>query len=250
MIKNLVVSGCSFTAAAKDKSWANYLNNNFHFDNFRNLAFPGAGNFYIADSIIQCLTNETYSPSETLVLVMWSGPSRMDTLVSDLLFNSLKGGESKTELYNNRYVFSGGELGLWCDETFPDFNILNSLYYGLYKSSNESTYAHLSLINMLRLKHFLEFNNYRYKFMSYVNYWNNSDEYSGEVDKSILYYADNKVLLNTVLDSPWIWINENRDCLFEYSRNSLDDDGFHPSSESHAQFAKEIVVPNIQEFLK
>lgn len=250
MIKNLVVSGCSFTAAAQNKSWANYLHNSFQFDNFRNLAFPGAGNFYISDSVIQCLTNENYPPSETLVLVMWSGPSRMDTLVSDLLFNSLKGGESKTTLYNNHYVFSGGELGLWRDETFPDFNTLNSLYYGLYKSSNEHTYAHMSLSNMLRLKHFLEFNGYQYKFMSYVNYWNDSDEYAGEVDKSVVHYSYNKVLLDAVLDSPWIWVNENKDCLFEYSRNSLNEDGFHPSSAAHAQFAEEIVVPNIKEFLK
>jgi hypothetical protein len=63
----IAVSGCSFTY----NSWPNFLD--FHWQ-VTNLAWPGAGNKYIADSIIHATSINTYD----LVLVMWSGITRLD----------------------------------------------------------------------------------------------------------------------------------------------------------------------------
>ena len=49
MIKNLVVSGCSFTDDYDGKTWPYYIADNIKDCRVYNLSFPGAGNFYIAD---------------------------------------------------------------------------------------------------------------------------------------------------------------------------------------------------------
>ena len=45
-IRNLIVFGCSFTAAPKDQGWGEFLSKHLSIDCFINLAFPGAGNYY------------------------------------------------------------------------------------------------------------------------------------------------------------------------------------------------------------
>lgn len=83
MIKQLVVSGCSFTANnhATSCAWANFLADACGADCV-NLARDGAGNEHIARSVILYLEQHRPDPAHTLVLVMWSGVDRLDLLAS------------------------------------------------------------------------------------------------------------------------------------------------------------------------
>jgi hypothetical protein len=77
-IKNLLVSGCSFTYG---ESWASIFAKK-HNLKLINLAAPGAGNLHIANSIILYLERNTLNIEDTLIGVMWSNPMRTDFMVT------------------------------------------------------------------------------------------------------------------------------------------------------------------------
>ena len=79
--KHLVVSGCSFTYEPMNEwypfAWPSLLAE-FTGMTIDNLAIPGAGNDHISKSLILFLEKKNYNPKDTLVLVMWSGITRID----------------------------------------------------------------------------------------------------------------------------------------------------------------------------
>jgi hypothetical protein len=81
--ENLVVSGCSFTfnnSETHASSWPYYLRELGGFKKVYDCSLPGAGNYHISHALQWSLTQEGLDPSETLVLVMWSGHDRDDTI--------------------------------------------------------------------------------------------------------------------------------------------------------------------------
>ena len=78
--KYLVVSGCSFTHNNHQESHCVWANTLAVWTNMtiNNLAIPGAGNTHIKNSVILHLEKNKPNPADTLVLVMWSGPERID----------------------------------------------------------------------------------------------------------------------------------------------------------------------------
>lgn len=70
----LVTSGCSFTASTQQlesaASWPGYVRDRCKFDNAIDLSYPGMGNDYIQESIMD------YVDKDCLVIVMWSGIDR------------------------------------------------------------------------------------------------------------------------------------------------------------------------------
>lgn len=252
MIKNIITTGCSFSHDYKFPTWAQHIRNYYNPDNYRNLAFPGAGNFYISDSLVQCLVNESFDPSETLILVMWSGLGRKDVLVSKEYYKVL-GNSCKMNVYKRYYAFSGGRLGIWNTPSHPDSTLLKPIFEGLYKSSDELTMVCDTLSNIVKTKNFLENLGYNYKFMSYVNYWKNSPNtiISRNHDYSVTYTDPANPLLNN-LGNNWIWENNDQDCIYEFAktRNILGEDNFHPTPEAQKLFFEEIINPNIQEYFQ
>lgn len=254
MIKNLVVTGCSFTETVS-RGWADIICQYVSPTNFVNVAKSGAGNFYIADSLIQTLIASDFDPAETLVLVMWSGVSRKDLIVSTEYQSLMPLDHSSVVTKNNiHYVLSGGQVGSWQADsvTGTDYRwFIRPLFEPLYRSSDNQTMGHDTLSNMVKTKSFLENNGYNYKFMSYVNYWTNDPGIvSKNSDFSLTVYCAENPLLKQ-LGNQWIWSNSDKECFFEYAMNRklLNDDDFHPNVEAHELFAENIILPNIKDLL-
>lgn len=244
MIRNLVVSGCSFTKTTYENEWALALVKEFDPEVHVNLAESGAGNHYIADSLQHYLTNSKLNPRETLVLVMWSGPSRIDLTVADEYYNMLQT-PYKTSVLGKNYVFSGGELGNWQSDT-----MLRPVFENLYKTKNFNTLAQDTITNIIQTRDFLKHKGYSFWFMSYVNYWQLTPEYVSDMDLSIGYYAPE--LASVSDDGNWVWINDNKDCFYEYAktRQLISSDGFHPDEQAHQEFARQFLVPKIKGYFK
>jgi len=89
--KNLIVSGCSFTAS----EWPDNLNLLGCFDEVFNFSMPGAGNYHIMSSIIYELENHSFSLDESLVIIMLSGFDRDDAIIDRQYY------EGETYYFNN-----------------------------------------------------------------------------------------------------------------------------------------------------
>jgi hypothetical protein len=247
MIKNLIITGCSFSEInnAGIPTWADYVSQHVSAEYYVNLAKSGAGNFFIADSLIQCLLTEKFDPAVTLVLVMWSGPGRKDITVSED-FYSLLPEHRRMARYGTYYAYSGGITRAGAPP------VLTSTWDALYKLSDRKTMSHDTLRHMVNTRIFLEHHGYHYKFMSYVNYWQSCPDYvSKGLDFSIQYHNESDPLLN-MLGDQWIWADSGKTCLYEYARNNslFSPDDFHPNTHAHQQWAEKFVIPNLESILQ
>ena len=249
MIKNLIVGGCSFTQTDHN-NWSLETLNHYGPMNHINLARPAAGNFYISDSLIQCLMTEKLNPEETLVLIMWSGVGRTDIIVSDEFYKLVKP-IWKTSCYDRNYVFSGG-LSNWQTDKDSDKWFVAPIFDNIYKTQDYTSLAKNKLSNIIKTKDFLIANGYNFEFMSYVDYWQDTEEIlSPNLDFSITYYNGDDIALKN-LSQHWIWTNKKTECFYEYARrkNLISSDNFHPSEEGHVKFAKDIVIPSIKKYFE
>ena len=78
--KKLIVSGCSYTNSGYP-TWAYFLSEKYNLE-LVNLAWSGAGNKHIADSLILYLEQNKCDANEVLIGAMWSGIDRHDWYVS------------------------------------------------------------------------------------------------------------------------------------------------------------------------
>lgn len=251
MIRDLLVNGCSFTQTPQDRpSWSVYLHQDLLGLNpdhrYHNLALSGTGNNYIADSTVRYLLQNDLDPQTTLVMIMWTGVTRIDINVSQEYHDDiLSDTPNRADLLDNCWAMSTGMGGAWT--TVP-----RAMFENIYKAQDNRAMAGNTLLQMVNLRHFLEARGYRYRFMSYVNYWGTDPEwYSPNLDFSIGHYASQSPLLKGLGDH-WIWVNDHRDCLFEFAqdKNMLLDDGFHPDAQAHELFYQQVVKPNIERIMR
>lgn len=98
-MKSLLISGCSYT---EGQEWPSLLLSPNQC-NVTNLGINGAGNDYIANSI---MFNADTCPD--FVFVLWSGINRSDFRVpNSKIFNRIHGGYRATTIGNSRYFLSG-----------------------------------------------------------------------------------------------------------------------------------------------
>lgn len=252
MITDLVVGGCSFTHDYSNKTWPRFLIDCMPTAKLHDLSYPGAGNEYISQSMIQYLNCKNLNPKTTLVLIMWSGLTRKDITVSKQCYDIVPN-SSKFEICNDYWVFSGGILGAWRQLTMPVSGILKPLFDNFYKIVDNHSLAKNTLMHMIHAKEFLENQGFSYKFMSYVNYWKFGTHEVGDPgheDFSLTYYAANDPLLDS-LGNQWIWTDKDQNCLYEYAcaHNELKEDKFHPTLLGQEKFTKNILLPQLTEFL-
>lgn len=242
MIKNFIASGCSFTDYP-NQNWPCVIAKKYNPACHYNLARGAAGNYYIAESVIQCLENEKFNPKETLVIIMWSGYYRLDLQVTEQFFKMLEQYPWKKEIYKNYYVFSGGQLGGWQNDP-----LLKKLFKSLYTILNHEILANQTLNHMLRTRLYLEHHGYNYKFLSFVNYWQDTKELISRQDYSLNIF--NNLLSNEVLKANWIFINDKKDCFYEFAkeRGLLLDDNFHPNNQAHEEFSHQHIMPHIEKY--
>ena len=173
----ILVSGCSFTywpeepGSERNICWPAHLQNlNPDFE-ITNLTEPGARNLYIANSIVQELISKPNYYD--LVLVMWSGVSRLDFL-TDLSNDAWEELFIQYNFYRRipecpqklGYIFSGGNMGVWYQSP-----VGRRIFSELYKTSNNLSLAYTNLIEIIKCQEFLKSLGIKYRFMSYVNYW-------------------------------------------------------------------------------
>lgn len=237
MIRNIIISGCSFTCFG----WPDAVRAEFYLDNFINLARIGAGNQYISDSLINCLATEKYLPEETLVLVMWSGVTRKDLMVSDEFYQMVDY-PFKESIYGQNYIFSGGEMGSW-----QSADLIKPLFKPWYQATDKKTMGHESLMCISHTKGWLEAHEFNYKFMSYVDYWGSDDKtVSPNLDFNLGNHAAGDPLL-TDLGTQWIWAQDDAKCLYELAgkHDELSPDRFHPSPKISEYLAREFIIPRL-----
>lgn len=253
---NVLISGCSFThwpeqpMSPNNICWPSHLQT-LHPDwNLTNVAEPGAGNQYIANSVA---ANLIENPNKyDLVLVMWSGVSRLDHLTSleDDAWRELfdqygfyRRVENCPDLLG--YIFSGGYYGPWTTNSTT-----TALFKGLYKVSNKLSLAYTNLMEMLKTQHLLESKKVPYRFMSYVNYWKKDPEYnSPNGDFGVLGFRELNNIINEIDFSKWIFADEEKNGIYEEakSREDYHGDRFHPGVETHKWWA-ELVDSQLPKF--
>lgn len=223
----ILASGCSFTAGGPKQSWPTLISSK---DYVNNLGRASAGNKYICQSIMHelILKNSFYD----MVLVMWSGLQRVDLGISKYT-NDLLNGTHSTTLNDRSYGFVGDDYthaygaGL--------FKIFGQEYFML---TNEEANVFESLIQVISLQSFLKSKSIPYRFMSYVNYWNDSDQVTN-LNCGIYKYQSCLALAEQIDFGNFIFYNTQRDGIYELVKkdNLLDNDGFHPSVAGHQAWA-------------
>lgn len=244
MIKNLLVSGCSFTAGYhfNQKTWPWHVADAFNIK-CTNIAYSGAGNGYISNSIIDVLESGVYHPDETLVVVMWSGTSRCDVRVSEEFWNELDYNYKFKSNNDNFYVGSCGTGNAWQDN-----KITKLLFEMQYLSSDPVSLCNNSIRNFLNLENYLITNKYKFKFTSFYNMWTSDvHEFTSDVGEPLLGKYVRKFDLTN-----WFFVNSNKDSLWEYTKANklIANDKWHPNDLAHKQYAEQIVVPTLQECFK
>lgn len=239
-MKTLLV-GCSF--ADGDASWAKIIADRC--PGSHRVAFPGAGNSWIAQVVQDYVLKNHYD----LVLVMWSGYTRLDVPTS-WINRRLE----KYEFCPTRrsfgdmtldWISSGSIDGSWSGSQDPD---VNTLFQHLYLELDHRHLAYLTLCSMLNTQHLLEVKQIPYFFMTYVNYWdqdrNNLDLHSWYYDSDLsLDRFDDLSYLSRHLDwSRWIF-DTGKNGIYERCQTLRDlaDDQLHPSSEIHSGWAEKIL---------
>ena len=239
--QNLLVSGCSFTYN-KDTggpyAWPNVLASWYDLT-LHNLAIPGAGNTHISHSVQFYLEqHRELTPDNTLILVMWSGPGRIDWMTDKSLSNFC-------DIYpaTHEYV-PGCELvcgGHWWNIKRPTHLFQTLIEYSKYQS--ESSFAAHTWMAMNSLSNYLTVRNFDYYYTSFLDL---SKPVMHDAQRSDLFTDLSQLKLDFDF-SRWI-SNERDEYLGEFARKRklLNDDKFHPSMEGHELWLTDVLIPKLQ----
>jgi hypothetical protein len=218
---NFLISGCSFSGNGdcndnRSHFWSEPLRT---LGNVVNLSVPGAGNKFIADSVI----NETIKNTYDYVLVMWTGLKRLDIPVCPSICTD----EFIPNLLVNESVYidhAGSELD------FPSSK-LDKLRKEYFMLSSDATCAYESLMQFLRLQQHLESKNIKYFFTSYIQYFTDANVLPNS-NFGLYKHKELNYLIEQLDISRWIF--ENKKTIFDIASetNSFADDGFHPSYQT------------------
>lgn len=240
---NVLISGCSFTQwpeypGGPNICWPKFLGDLNSDWNIKNIAEPAAGNQYIADSVIRSVIQER----PDMVLVMWSGVSRLDYLTSledpawEHLYDSYGFYRRVDDCPNQLgYIFSGGQMGTWYKN-----DVAHKMFYEMYKVSSPLSLATINLMEIVKLQNFLENKKIPYYFMSYVNYWNTDAVVSPNGDFGVLTFPGLQNLISEINFDRWIFTDDRRNGIYEMAKQQQDfqPDGFHPGISIYQQWAK------------
>jgi len=243
---NILISGCSFTQwpeypAGPNTCWPRYLQELEPTWTVKNIGEAGAGNQYISDGIVRHILENPRIQYDR-VLVMWSGVSRLDYLtgLEDPAWQELftnYGFYRRVDGCPDKlgYIFSGGQMGTWFANP-----IAEKMFREMYKVSSPLSLATINIMEMIKLRGFLESRGIDYRFMSYVNYWGLEDNLSRNGDFGIGKFPEVQRLLQDMDWSKWIFTDERRNGIYEMAvaNNDLQDDRFHPATATQQAWAE------------
>ena len=227
-IKNLIVSGCSFTHSKPRRvAWPTYLRDLGGFDHVYDTAMPGAGNAHIANSLQWALELDQITPAESLVIVMWSGNDRDDYLCPESNINGyLDHFQYDPQVYS---AITGGQHSPGNTvEKFKEFTLTKSA-----KSRAIENYLYIS-----GLWHYLTSNHYKFVFLDYIN--RSLPSRTADFDIGPFLPEQARTKLNSMvakISTPYEWALKH-DLLME--------DDFHPSPAGHLGWTKNVLIPYLQ----
>lgn len=214
---NLIVSGCSFTDSNEQTdqplTWPGYLCERAGFDQCIDLALSGAGNEYIATSVVNEVESMTTEQKQaSLVIIVWSGIGRRE---------NLKAYKSRREI--DSITFERAELSA---QIFEPGEALRS-----WK-------------NIVMMQNYLENQKISFGFSSHVNlfdapFFPRREASTIEWDKCL---ADNKIARLRQCS----WLHEHKDSLFEWCFKKdglLCEDMFHPNPQGYLDWTDHVLLP-------
>lgn len=221
----LVCSGCSFTDQQSHFDiplyWPGYLVARCAFDHAIDLSSGGAGNEYITTSMLNQL--ETMSDSEladVLVIIVWSGVSRVEQLVAR---HKMVGWEGFIDTVQYLRPIDSQEK---IDPDVARAEVLRS-----WK-------------NMVLLENYLQLRNITYGFSFYFNVF----------DPPFLPRCVNEVEFTGWLDSRKVarlrqcqWLHDHQQSMYEFcfDLGLTLNDMFHPSPHGSLRWTDDVLIPSL-----
>lgn len=240
-LKNLIVSGCSFTENSSDDhsvAWPYHLRDLGGFDQVITTALSGAGNYHISTSLQWVIENQRPNPSESLVIVMWSGNDRDDIIVnSDFIkedyFSESRFSPKFNFLKNVGTGLTGGKSG--------GSNLKMNFFKDIDYIKSRKSRAVENYLFVSGLWHYLNSTNYKFVFLNYLDIKlpNRTKDFdiTEHLPKSLIkkYHS---FFLNVPNIYSW--------CL---EKNLLWSDDFHPSPEGHLDWTRNALLPSLKSIL-
>lgn len=224
--KILVAAGCSFTAAS-DKfdgpyTWPGCVLERCGFDHCVDLSYPGAGNEFIANSVLNYVQSLDQSQqSEIVIVVCWSGPDRKEDLISSTSPYA-KGRATIDDVAYTRYQHTDKEYRTW--------------YLGEVWRSWK---------NIIFLQNYLENKNIKFGFASYCN----------TVEPPFLPHRDKPQSFFGNLSQDKIsqlqqcaWLHKFEKSFFEFcffNDGCLSEDMFHPNPQGALLWTDQVLLPGM-----
>ena len=215
-----MLAGCSFTDNPDFPRLAFGEKVHDH-DYAKIVSFGGAGNRYIAHSILENLTDDT-----SHVFVLWSGISRIDISIPVEMESHILGFDHRKVLGDAVWLMTGGYGGSWCMETSKIPKFLSLYLKNQYLPHNWNYLATQNLASVAGCLAILEQKNINYTFgFIYDIFADHSDQASlgGPVSK-------NNPMAKHI---PWDKCIPSYPYDFCKKNNLLSNDDFHPSEEGY-----------------
>ena len=238
---NIVVNGSSITALPG--SWSENiatLEPNYYV----NLARPGSGNRFIAESTIDYLESANLPSSNTLIVVMWTGAHRKDIRFSFEWYKHYKNfyNYGQTIDHKSFWAFSGG-LNPHGWQSHGD---IKNIWEPIYKLSDETSMCVDNLHNFINLANYLKIHRYKYIFTTDSNYWSSPTPYhifSG--DPCYNHWCKEIPLYKNFKFDNWVFIDDNFTSLVELANPDHLDDSSHPNRFISNKYFNETMLPCI-----
>jgi hypothetical protein len=231
-IKNLIVSGCSFTYNNHNSasvSWPYYLRDLGGFENVLDTSLPGAGNYHISNSLIWALESESTDPKQSLVIVMWSGSDRDDWITPGSNINQ----------YPFEFKYSDNVMSAITGGASPDRhgNTKNQPkdFFAVQTPESRSVRDYLLITNTW---HYLQNRGFRFVFLNYLN--SNLPSRTGHFDIKKHLPKNQCKNLDHMIDN----IIDPYTC--SVKNDLLWTDDFHPSPNGYLNWTKCVLLPHLQ----
>lgn len=232
-IKNLIVSGCSFTYnnhASAAVTWPYYLKDLGGFSQVLDSSLPGAGNFHISNSLLWSLENDRPDPADSLVIVMWSGCDRDDYICPE---------DSNTKKYPFEFRYSKNIISAITGGTHPEANgnVVGS-FKDFSQTKTPESRAIENYLYIVSTQNYLKAMGYKFLFLNFLSSRLPSRSYHFD----IALYLDTNIKKNlnqmiAKITDPYTWAVKN---------DQLCADNYHPSPDGHLSWTKNVLIPHLK----
>jgi len=212
--KNLVVGGCSFTYNISDtdsSSWPYYVRDKCGFDQVYDCSVQGAGNYQILTSVIYALEEQILDPSDTLVIIMWSGYGRDSKIIPN------------SEISNFEYVYS------YTDQVVS-VNTTNQT-----NQKNKNSRALENYVYIIALYHYLKNQGYQFVFLDFVDSKIPNRGHTFNITNFLPKKLGKKILE--------MFANIENFYTYCLKNELLNEDDFHPSMQGHLEWTHNVLAP-------